>query len=84
MNSLSKMPILILEESVSFKKGEIIKEYKEVEDGININGKFVNNNNYIILKEKFTYSEERQIKELIKKQLKNLFYNLYAKQNQLI
>ena len=75
---------VILESSAFFKRGEIVDDYIIEGDGIIVNGKFINENNYIILKEKFTKSEEDQIRELIKNQLKVLFYNIYSKQTMLL
>lgn len=77
-------PIVILEDSAFFKKGQILDEYVSNEDGVFVENKFIDRNKYAVLNEKLTTSEEKEIKNIIRQQLKLLFYNLYTKQSFLI
>jgi len=77
-------PVVILEDSAFFKRGQIVEKYTPDEDGILVENKFVGSNKYIVLNEKLTTSEEKEIKNLIRQQLRVLFYNLYTKQSFLI
>lgn len=73
--------IVILTESAFFKRGQVVEKYETADDGIMVEGKFVTEGQYVMLTEKLSDSDERRIKELIKQQLKLLFYNLYSKQS---
>jgi hypothetical protein len=77
-------PIVILENSAFFNKGQVINEYKQDEDGILVGEAFIPEGKYVILHEHLTNEDEKKIKELIRAQLKFLLWNLYSKQSTLI
>lgn len=75
---------VILEDSAFFKRGQIISDYKKSEDGLLFEGKFVNDEKVVYLTETLSANDEVRIREIIRQQLKALFYNLYTKQSFII
>jgi hypothetical protein len=73
--------IIITESSNYFKKGQLIEEYINEDEGIKIKEHFIPKKSFIVLNEDLTPSDEKKIKALIKKALKDLFWNLYTKRN---
>ena len=73
--------IIITESSNYFKKGQLIDEYTNEDEGIKIKEHFIPKKSFISLNENLTPADERKVKALIKKQLKYLFWNLYTKNN---
>lgn len=76
---MEKAPVVILEDTAYFKKGQIIEEYNTDEDGILVEDKFVSESSYVMLTEKMSLQDEQRVKELIRQQFKYLFWNLYTK-----
>lgn len=76
--------IFILEDSAFFKKGQVINEYERTEDGILVEQQLIPESNYVVLNEQLSFEDEKKVKELIRKQLKYLFWNLYNKQSILV
>lgn len=79
-----KSPILILEDSFRFKKGKILSEYTEVNEGVSIGKDFLPKRSYIQLNENLSPADEKRIKDLIKTQLKYMFWQMYTKNNYLL
>lgn len=76
--------LIILEDSAYFRKGQVLNEYQETEEGVIISEKFVKEGNYVILNEKINPEDENRIRELIRQQLKLIFWNLYTKQSSIV
>jgi hypothetical protein len=73
-------PVLITENSLHFRTGQLIEaEYKEVEEGIQIGEHFVPKSKYVMLTEKLSPEDEKIVRDLIIKQFKKFFWNLYTK-----
>lgn len=75
--------ILITKDSLHFKKGMILREsYKETRKGIELKKSklFLHNSTFVKLNEVLTSQDERKIKDMIRTQLKYLFWQLYSKQ----
>lgn len=81
---MSKNAIVILEDSAFFKKGQLIESYNVDEDGVLVEDKYIPENSYVVLKEQLSLADEKRIKELVRQQLKALFWNLYTKQSIII
>ena len=79
-----KFPILVTEDTIKFKKGMIIESYKQVDDGINVSDDFLNESKYIMLTEALSKEDEKKIRDMIRQQLKLMFWNLYTKQSVVI
>lgn len=73
-------PIVVLEDSAFFKRGQIIEKYDRKDDGILIEGKFIPKDKFVVLKEDLSLADEKRVREIIKQQFKNFFYNLYTRQ----
>lgn len=76
--------IFIIESSFNFKKGKFLTEYKEVEGGVQIGEHFIPKNHYVQLNESLTAADEKRIKDIIRAQLKYMFWQMYTKQNYLV
>lgn len=77
---MSKYPILILENSIKFKKGQIIENYKEViDEGVEVNEDFVPKGQYLLLSENLSKEDERKVKMLVREMMKRVFWNLWTK-----
>lgn len=74
-------PIVILEDSAFFKEGQIIEKYERKDNGILIEDKFILSNKFITINENLSLDDEKKIREIIRKQFKNFFYNLYMRQS---
>lgn len=77
----TKEPVIILESSLYFEKGKIIEKYKNTDGGIIINEHFVPKSQFVRLNEQLSIADEKRVKELIRSQLKYLFWQLYTKQS---
>ena len=78
-------PALIVENTILFKKGQLLKEYKVLDEGIeDEKGNFLAEGSYILLTEKLSHEDEDKIRKMIQVQLKGLLWNLYTKSNILI
>ncbi len=73
-------PIVVLEDSAFFKRGQIIEKYDRKEGGIIIEDKFIPKDKFVVLNENLSLADEKRIREMIKQQFKNFFYNLYMRQ----
>lgn len=76
---MEKAPVVILEDSANFKRGQVIENYKADDDGILVEDKFISEGNYIVLTEHLSPSDEHKVKEIIRQQFKLFFWNLYTK-----
>jgi hypothetical protein len=76
---MEKAPIVILEDSMNFKRGQVIEEYKVDDDGVLVEDKFIAEGTYVMLTEKLDLADEQKVKELIRQQFKLFFWNLYTK-----
>jgi len=74
-----KDPVIILETSLYFNKGQILNEYKDIDDGVLINEHFVPKNQFVKLNETLSLADEKRVKDLIRAQIKYLFWQLYTK-----
>ena len=82
---MKKYPILITESSLHFKRGQLIEsEYKEVDDGIEVNENFIPNSKLVRLTENLSREDQKVIRDMIRQQLKLLFWNMYTKQSVII
>lgn len=80
-----KHPAFIVEDSLSFKKGQLLENYKKINDGIVDNqGNFLVEGSYIVLTEKLSPEDEVKIRDMIKLQIKALLWNMYTKSAVLI
>lgn len=79
-----KIPIIVTEDTLKFKKGQILESYKIVQDGVEIKSDYLNETKFVFLTEKLSDEDEKKIKELIQTQIKKLLWNLYTKSNVLI
>ena len=73
-------PIVVLEDSAFFKRGLIIEKYDRKDDGILIEGKFISKDKFVVLRENLSLADEKRVREIIKQQFENFFYNLYTRQ----
>ena len=79
--------ILITENTNFFKKGDVIKEnFNLLEEGVEIGEEkhFLNKKKFINLNEALTPNDEKRIREMIRVQMKYLFWQLYTKQGILL
>mgnify|MGYP000653294918 CR=1 FL=1 len=76
-----KFPVLVVEDTAKFKKGTILESYKFVDDGINVEEDFLNESKYILLTEALSKADEKRIRDMIREQMKLIFWNLYTKQS---
>lgn len=84
-NNLSE--ILVVKDTFHYKKGTVVNEkYKEVNEGIEIGDekRFLSNNSIIRLNETLTSQDEKRIKDMIRNQLKYMFWQMYSKQSYLL
>lgn len=79
-----KDPIVITEDSAFFRKGQIIESYEVAQDGVSIEDKFLNESQFIVLKEKLSKDDESKVRELIRQSLKALFWNIYTKNSTIL
>lgn len=80
-----KFPILVIEDTAKYKKGTILESYQIVDDGIEVSDKdFLSESKYIMLTESLSKEDEKKIRDMIKQQLKLMFWNLYTKQAVLV
>lgn len=81
----TKYPIVIVEDTFFFKKGQLLENYKKVNDGVeDVNGNFLVEGSYVMLTEKLSSDDEAKVKALIKKTLTGLLWNLYTKSSIII
>jgi len=77
--------ILITKSNKDFKKGQLITEgYERKDSQLLISNKPLDKDQYIDLNEALTPQDEKRIREIIKNQLKFLFWQFYTKSNILI
>lgn len=81
---MGKATAVITEDSAFFRRGQIVEGYKRVDDGIVLDGKYIDGDKLVFLKETLSGSDEQRIRDLIKQQLRQLFYNMYTKQSFII
>lgn len=75
----------IVEDSLSFKKGQLLENYKLLDEGIEDGkGNFLAEGKYVLLTERLSSEDETIVKDLIRKQLKLLLWNLFTKQSILV
>lgn len=67
-----------------YSKGDLLNDYVIKEDGIYMNDKKLLESSYVRLDEKLSPDDEKRVVEIIRKQLKQLFWSLYTKGNMLI
>ena len=79
--SKNKFPVLITEDTIKFKKGQILESYKKVDEGIEVSKDFLSEGKYVILTESLSSEDEKKIRNMIRAQLKLMFWNLYTKQS---
>lgn len=73
-------PIVVLEDSAFFKRGQIIEKYDRKDGGALIEDKFIPEDKFIVINESLSAADEKRIREIIRAQFKNFFYNLYMRQ----
>lgn len=76
--------IIICENGTPYKKGTIIKDFENSNDSIIFEGNKISSDKFIRLNEKLSYEDEKQVRDLIRNQIKFLFWNLYTKQSILL
>jgi len=84
---MKEVELLIVEDSFHYKKGTILKEeISELNDGIEIkkNKHFLSNKSFVRLNESLTSEDERKVKDMIRTQLKYLFWQMYSKQSYML
>jgi hypothetical protein len=79
-----KFPVLVIEDTARFKKGTILESYKKVDDGIEVSDDFLNESKYILLTEALSKEDEKKIRDMIREQMKLIFWNLYTKQGVIV
>lgn len=79
-----KFPILVTEDTIKFKKGMILENYRLVDDGLQVSKDFLNKKNFIVLTESLSKEDEKKIRDMIRQQMKLVFWNLYTKQAMLV
>jgi hypothetical protein len=78
-------PAFIVEDSISFKKGQLLESYKKVDEGIeDAEGNFLIEGSYVVLTENLSREDEEKIREMIKMAIKGLLWNMYTKSAVLI
>lgn len=73
-------PIVVLEDSAFFRKGQLIEKYERKDGGVLIEDKFISSDKFVVINENLSPADEKRIRELIRLQFKNFFYNLYMRQ----
>lgn len=83
---VKKQPLIVIKETFNLKRGAILENYTQLKNGVIIkeSGHFLANNAFIILNEKLTTDEEKQVRDIIKAQLRVLLWNLYTKNSILV
>ena len=79
----SNKMILITESTNYFKAGQIIDDYKELKEGVEIGKEkhFLSRKKFINLNEALSPSDEKRVREIIRTQLKYMFYQFFTKSN---
>lgn len=81
----TKKQVIIVEDTLFFKKGQLLESFKRVDDGIeDKEGNFLAEGKYVMLTEKLSQEDEKKVKDLIKLTLKGLLWNMFTKENILI
>lgn len=81
----TKNPIIITEDTLFFKKGQLLENFKKVDDGVeDHDGNFLAEGKYVMLTEKLSSDDEKKIRDMISLQLKSLLWNLYTKSSIII
>lgn len=81
---MTKVPIMIKENSAFFRTGQIIESYEPLDNGVNVEDKFLHEDQYIVLKEHLSREDEKAVREMIRQALKALFWNLYTKNSTIL
>jgi len=77
---MKKVPILIFEDTLNFKRGQLLEDYRVVEEGVeDLQGNFLHERKYAVLTENLSKEDEKKIKAMIRQTLKGLLWNLYTK-----
>lgn len=81
----TKNPIIITEDTLFFKKGQLLENFKKVDDGVEDNdGNFLAEGKYIVLTEHLSSDDEKKIKDMIRRQIKLLLWNMFTKNSIII
>jgi hypothetical protein len=82
---MEQNPLIVVEDTFKLKRGQIIETYKKVSGGaITKDGDFLSTKNYIVLTEALSKDDEKKIRDMIRQQLRLMFWNLYTKNGILI
>lgn len=83
---VTKKPLIVIKETFNLGKGTILQNYTQLNNGVIIeeSGHFLANDAFIILTERLSSEDERQVRDIIKAQLRVLLWNLYTKQSMLV
>lgn len=81
---MGKAPAFIIENSLHYKKGQVLKEYKQLDEGIEAEDNYLAEGTYIILNEFLSKDDERKIRDMIRLSIKTLLWNFYTKSGILI
>lgn len=80
-SDLTSSDVIVTEDLGNIEAGEIFREYKVLKNGLEINETFIPKGKFVRLDEKLSRDDEKEVKEIIKKQLKYTLWQLYTKQN---
>jgi len=69
--------LLITEDSAYFKRGELLESYDPVDDGVVCDGKFINENQFLVIEDGMSSSAEKKVRNIIREQVENLFFKLH-------
>lgn len=83
---MKKQPkAFIVENTLSVKKGQLLESYELLDEGIqDMNGNFIAEGKYVLLTEKLSSEDEVIIRNMIKKQIKEVLWNLYTKSSVIV
>lgn len=78
-------PIIVTEDTFSLKRGQVIESYEKVQGGaVTKDGHYLSEAKYVVLTEKLSTDDEKRIRDMIRQQLRLMFWNLYTKQSVLV
>lgn len=76
-----KSPLLVITETFNLPKGTVVENYESIEGGvITEKNDYLPSKAFIVLNENISKDDEKKIREMIRQQLRLLFWNLYTKQ----
>jgi len=73
------MYALLTENINSFKKGDLVKDFKLSSEGIVLENNIIPYDSLIVLKENLTSQDEEKIKKIVRDMLKLVFWRLYTR-----